>query len=297
MRLGAEGAGVVVGVGSTVKRFRVGDEVYGTYIKKPLDPTAFSPGFCSEYAISEEDLLIHKPPTLTFEEAASLPGSAITAYQCFRRAFQLMGTDQTLEGKTVFIPGALSATGSIGIQMAKSVYGAKKLITTVSTAKVPLVDQYLPGVVDEVIDYKKEKVVAKVGKGTVDFAYNTQWIIDSVFPIMNPQSGVIISIASVPTAETMRSVIGKIPFWAGWMLGLVQLWYTWRLLGTNIKMEFISGTPSAREDFERVGEFIALGKIKPVITVVKLDDLEAVRRGCEMVNTGKGGLGKLVIQI
>lgn len=57
------------------------------------------------------------------------------------------------------------------------------------------------------------------------------------------------------------------------------------------------GNPGNREDLEASGEWITSGKIKAVISVVDINDTNAVRRGCEMVATGKGGLGKLVIKL
>jgi len=205
----------------------------------------------------------------------------------------------SLEGKTVFMPAALSATGSVGAQMIKNVFGAEKLIATVSTPKVPLVEQLLPGIVDRVVNYKTQDVVKEVGKGVADFIYNTQWGITGTFPIANPQSGVIVSIASIPRAATIKLVVGadNVPFWMAWALNLAQWWYDWKLRGTNVKRDFVSGNPSAREDLEKVGEMIAMGKIKPVMTVVDFNDIDAVRRSCGQVAAGKGGLGRLVIKI
>jgi hypothetical protein len=59
----------------------------------------------------------------------------------------------------------------------------------------------------------------------------------------------------------------------------------------------VSGNFDVREDAERVGELIATGKVKSVRRVVDLEDIQAVRKGCEQIYTGKGGLGKLVIKI
>ena len=204
----------------------------------------------------------------------------------------------TLEGKTVFMPGGLSATGSIGAQMIKNVFGAKRLVTTVSTPKIPLVEQYLPGIFDEVIDYKTQDVVQQVGQGKADFVYNTQWDLTGVLPIANPDHGVVVSIASIPPARVLRRVIGPeyVPFWVGWLLALVQLWYGWKA-GSKIKRDFVSGDLLNREDLESVGELVATCKIKALVSVVDFADLEAVRQACTQVSTGKGGFGKLVLKV
>src|SRR5436190_21336117 len=64
---GLDLAGTVVGVGAAVTRFAPGDEVYG-----------IGRGSFAEYAVAREDKLAAKPATLSFEQAAAVPVSAIT---------------------------------------------------------------------------------------------------------------------------------------------------------------------------------------------------------------------------
>ncbi len=90
----------------------------------------------------------------------------------------------------MFVPGALSATGSIGVQLLKNVYEASTVIATVSTRGMPLVEELLPGVVDKLIDYKTGTWSKKVGRGTVDFVYNTQWNLTSTFPLVKPDGAI-----------------------------------------------------------------------------------------------------------
>jgi hypothetical protein len=71
--LGSDIAGQVQAVGSDVTRFRVGDEVYG-------DNLGLMGGF-AEYALAPESVLAHKPATLTFAEASTLPQAAAIALQ------------------------------------------------------------------------------------------------------------------------------------------------------------------------------------------------------------------------
>lgn len=243
--------------------------------------------------------MLPKPPHLSFEEAASLSGYAVTAYQTIRRGLVLAGED-SLEGKTVFIPGALSGGGFATIQIAKNVFGAEKIISTVSTPKMQLVEHYLPGLVDQLIDYTTTNVKDVVSNGSVDFMINTQWdTLSPGIPLLNPRTGVLMSIASIPPSSLLKELMGPdmVPWWLGWVLDLVQLWYAFKLRGTNIKYEFVSGNPEIREDLEKTGEFIATGKVKGVFRVVDLSDLKSVREECEKVNSGKGGLGRCVIRV
>ncbi|KAK0614897.1 chaperonin 10-like protein [Bombardia bombarda] len=301
-KLGMEGAGVVVAIGSGVKSLRVGDAVYGLYFKHGNFPLP-RPGFVSDYTVVPADILLLKPPHLSFEQAAALAGTICTQYQCLKRYFALANEPldgATLEGKTVFVPGALSATGSMAVQIVKNIFGASRVISTVSTPKMGLVEQHLPGLVDQLVDYKTQDVVSVVGKGTVDFVFNTQWdMVRTGFPLANPETGIVVSLASWPSAAIARSMFGaaNVPFYVIWFATLAHWYYAWKLRGTNIKVEFVSGNPGKREDLEKAGEWVASGKLTPVMTVVSLDDIQAVRRASEMVAAGKGGLGKLVIKI
>lgn len=293
----------MVAVGSRVTALRPGDAVYGLYFKHGsfLPPT---PGFASDYTVVPADVLLVKPSHLSFEEAAALSGSALVLYQCMKRYFALTGQgadSTTLEGKTVFVSGALSAFGSVAVQVAKNVYGARRVVSTVSTAKMGLVEEYLPGIVDEVVDYQTQDVVGVIGRGTVDLVLNMQFGVVDRFPLARPDTGAVVSIASVPSAHTLRAMMSESRVRFRWLFILVatlaQLWYRWNLRGTNIKYDFVSGNPGNREDLEGAGEWVAAAKIKALMTVVSLDDIEAVRRECGKVAAGKAGLGKLVIKI
>ena len=72
--LGNEVAGVVVRVGSRVRRFEPGDEVYA----RPDDDRI---GAFAECIAIQEDAVAKKPKNLTMEEAASIPLAGLTAWQ------------------------------------------------------------------------------------------------------------------------------------------------------------------------------------------------------------------------
>lgn len=303
-KLSGSGSGIVVALGTAVSAFQIGDAVYGlTYKHGEFPPRA--PGFASEFVVVPADTMLPKPPHVSFEDAAALAGSVVTSYQVVRRYFELTGqpTDgsATLEGKTVFLQAALGGSGSVAAQVVKNVYGAKRVVATVSTEKVAMVGALLPGVVDQVIDYKTEDVVEAVGRGAVDFVFNTQRDVVKTFALANPETGAVLSIASVPGKKTLRSFLGtsKVPF--QWLLFLVSrlayVWYDWNLRGTKIRHDFVSGDMGDREAIERAGEWVAAGKVKAIATVVDLDDLQAVRAECQKVADGKGGVGKLVIRV
>ena len=55
---------------------------------------------------------------------------------------------------------------------------------------------------------------------------------------------------------------------------------------------------SSGKDLEELKGYVDDGRLRTVVgTTVDLRDIEAVRRGCEVVYNGRGGLGKLVIRV
>ena len=131
---GIDLAGVVAAVGSSVTRFRPGDEVYGV-----------GKGSFAEFAAAKEAKLARKPSRLTFEQAAAVPVSGLTAQQ------GLLEVGRLEAGQHVLITGASGGVGTFAVQIAKA-QGAT--VTGVcSTAKVDLVRSLGA---DHVIDYTRE---------------------------------------------------------------------------------------------------------------------------------------------
>ena len=128
---GRDVAGTVVAVGSAVSSFAEGDEVFGV-----------APGSFAEYAVARESKLAHKPPSLSFEQAAVVPISGMTALQALTDAGRIQ------PGQKVLVIGASGGVGSYAVQLAKA-FGAE--VTGVcSTAKLDLVRSLGA---DHVVDY------------------------------------------------------------------------------------------------------------------------------------------------
>jgi len=138
MKLGADVAGRVEGVGRNVTQFQAGDEVFGSM---PLNEL----GTFAEYLCALEDALALKPARLTFEQAAAVPLAAFTALQGLRDKGQIQ------PGQKVLINGASGGVGTFAVQIAKS-YGTE--VTGVcSTRNLDLVRSIGA---DHVIDYTQE---------------------------------------------------------------------------------------------------------------------------------------------
>ncbi|MGH3308476.1 MAG: NAD(P)-dependent alcohol dehydrogenase [Nocardioides sp.] len=131
---GRDVSGTVQTVGQGVTRFKPGDDVYGTV-----------EGSFAELACASETRFARKPGGLTFEQAAAVPISGMTALVAVRDR----GRVQT--GQHVLIVGAGGGVGSFAVQLAKAV-GAH-VIGVCSSSKVELVRSIGA---DDVIDYTRE---------------------------------------------------------------------------------------------------------------------------------------------
>lgn len=133
--LGFDAAGVVTAVGAGVTNVGVSQAVYGTIDRSRS-------GAYAEYAIAKADAIAPKPKSLSYIEAASIPGVALTAWQA------LFEKGNLTSGQTVLIHGAAGGVGMFAVQLAK--WKGAKVIATASTSKLETVRALGA---DETIDY------------------------------------------------------------------------------------------------------------------------------------------------
>ena len=100
---GVDVAGRVEAVGKNVTRFKPGDEVFGEKSRG-----------CAEYVCAREAMLVPKPATLTFEEAAAIPAAGVTALTALRDKGRIQA------GQRVLINGASGGVGTFAVQIAKA---------------------------------------------------------------------------------------------------------------------------------------------------------------------------------
>ncbi|MDI3290145.1 NAD(P)-dependent alcohol dehydrogenase [Polyangium sp. 15x6] len=136
-------AGTVEAVGRNVTAMKPGDEVYGQV----------TCGGFAEYVRARESELAPKSTRLTFEQAAAMPDSGMTALQALRDAGRLRA------GQRVLINGASGGVGSFAVPIAKSM-GAE--VTAVCSTRH--VDKVRSIGADEVVDYTKEDFTRQTGR-------------------------------------------------------------------------------------------------------------------------------------
>jgi NADPH:quinone reductase-like Zn-dependent oxidoreductase len=231
-RVGLDVAGVVESVGATVTRFQPGDQVFG-------DMFAFGQGAFADYVCAPEKAFATISPGMSFEDAATLPHSAILALQGlrFRRGRSIRPGDKVL------IDGASGNVGPFAVQIAKSM-GAE--VTGVcSTDKLEFVRSVGA---DHVLDY------TQVDYTKLPERYD--WILDtdSHHPILRCRralrpKGVYITLGGTSWTIFTGLVVGPLislfsDRWSG-----LALW--WK--------------PFHQPDVKTLQELIAVGKVKPVI--------------------------------
>jgi len=136
--LGNDVTGIVVRVGSKMRRFKDGEEVYAR-------PHQDRIGTFAEFIAMNEGDVAMKPKALTMEEAASIPLVGLTAWQA------LIERGELKKGQKLFVQAGSGGVGTLAIQLAKHV-GAT-VATTTSTGNIELVKNLGA---DVVIDYKKQ---------------------------------------------------------------------------------------------------------------------------------------------
>lgn len=137
---GSDASGVISEIGRNVKDFQVGDEVFGEF---------HLGGFGERLSVSTA-LMMLKPASISFEDAAALPMAGVTALQALRDRGRIK------PGQKVLVNGASGGVGHFGVQISKS-FGAE--VTGVcSTGNLDLVRSIGA---DHVIDYSQEDFCAR----------------------------------------------------------------------------------------------------------------------------------------
>jgi NADPH2:quinone reductase len=158
--LGYDAAGTVEAVGANVSHLAPGDDVF--YSARIFGRQ----GTYAEYHVEDAEIVGKKPEHLSFEQAASLPLAAITAYDAVITFFA------TKPGDTVLIHAGAGGVGSLAVQLAKA--AGARVLATGRRENEALIRSFGA---DEVIDYRAARFEDEVNRLTeghgADAAYDT----------------------------------------------------------------------------------------------------------------------------
>jgi NADPH:quinone reductase-like Zn-dependent oxidoreductase len=270
--LGHDVAGKVVRVGSKVRKFKPGDDVYA----RPRDGRIGT--FAEFIAMDEADVAL-KPENLTMEEAASIPLVGLTAWQALIERASLK------KGQKVFIQAGSGGVGTFAIQLAKHL-GAT-IATTASAASADLVRGLGA---DVVIDYRKddfEKVLS-----SYDVVVNSQdaKTLEKSLNVLKP-GGKLISISGPPDPEFAREKGLNVGLRL--VLRLLSRGIRAKSKRRGVKFSFLFMWAQG-EQLGKITSLIESGAIRPVVD--RVFPFEATNEALAYVETGRAK-GKVVIKV
>ena len=230
--LGADIAGRVESVGSNLKQFQPGDEVFGEKFQGGKGLGGFA-----EYISVPESSLALKPANISFEDAAAVPVAAETALQGLRDKGQIQS------GQKVLINGASGGVGTFAVQIAKS-FGAE--VTGVcSTRNLEMVRSIGA---DQVIDYTQKDFTRNEQRYDLIFDAVGNRSVSDYKRALSPQG-----ICVIPGFTTLSHLF-KVIF-----LG------TWVSMTGSKKIGMMGTVKPNRKDLIFIKELLEAGKIVPVI--------------------------------
>ncbi|CAO1610695.1 NADP-dependent oxidoreductase [Brochothrix thermosphacta] len=272
LTLGNDFAGIVTKIGAEVTRFKEGDAVYGA-------ASADRWGSFAEYFVVGEQYAALKPSNLSFTEAASLPLTALTAYQALTEWLDVQPSQK------IFIPGGAGGVGVVAIPIAKHL-GAY-VATTGSPRGRELINSLHP---DLFIDYQTTDFSKQLTN--YDGVFDTRGGDDLIkaFSILKPK-GKIVSIAGIPDkAFAKREELPQ-------AIQLALAVNARKVHSLAKKHEVSYHYFMKRADgiqLEKITHLIEKGVIKPIID--KIFTFEETQAALDYVEAGKAK-GKVVITV
>lgn len=274
---GSDAAGEVVAIGESVQRVQPGDRVatvfYSDWLHGPIPATMNiigrsareNDGTLTQYMVVDEDELVHLPAHLSFEEAATLPCAAVTAWT------SLFALGRLAPGDTVLIEGS-GGVAIFALQFAR-VAGARAIVTTTSPSK-------------------RERLLA-LGAHAVINATADDW--PAAVMAANDGEGVDWAISTAGGRSVDGCIAATRPGGAVMLVGVRDLGASGRP-EMQLGLRGVSAHPTRvgnRDHFEAMNRAIAINQLHPVIDrVFEFDDAPAA---FEHFATGRH-VGKVVIR-
>lgn len=274
----SDGAGEIVAVGQGVTRFQVGNRVAGNLQQRFM---AGSPraevlrdslggplnGVAAEYVVLHEDGIVHIPDHLTWEEAATLPIAALTAWS------MLIEYGGLQAGDTVLLQGT-GGVSIFGLQFALMA-GARAIITSSSNDKL-------------------ERAKALGAWQTINYSEVPDWdkavleLTDGVDHVLDVGGAATM----VKSINALR--IGGTLSMVGFLSGLTIPEYD--VTGILQKAATVRGSQVGNRDhFEKMNRAIAHHRLHPVVD--RVFPLERIGEAFALLAEGKQYFGKIVVQI
>lgn len=274
----SDGVGDVIEIGESVTRVQVGERVAASFLQGWLagEPDEHSArtdlgcsidGMLAESKVLHEDGLVKIPEYLSYEEAATLPCAALTAWNA------LIATGKIKAGDTVLTMGT-GGVSIFAIQFAK-MSGARVIVTSSSDEKLAKLKQFG---VTETINYKTNP---EWGKAALKLTHGHG--VDHIIEL-----GGAATLAQSTRAVRIGGTISLIGILAGGGAEFNPV----SILMKHIRLQGIF--VGSREMFEAMNKALSLHNIKPVVD--KVFSFEEAHQALEFMEAG-AHFGKIVIRI
>ena len=248
----SDGAGEVVAVGPAVTRVKVGDRVAGCFMQRwmsgPISETAQASalggaldGMLTELAVLEEEGVVKLPAHLTFEEGATLPCAAVTAWNA------LVEIGRIKAGDTVLVLGS-GGVSVFALQFAR-LHGARVIATSGSPAKA-------------------ERLKKMGAEHVVDYGATPDWDAEVLKLTGNRGADIVVEVGGAGTLPRsfLAARLGGTISVIGLLTGAGAMVDPMPILRRNLKVQGLYVGSTAM--FEAMNRAIEAGGLKPVIDKV-----------------------------
>ena len=271
LTIGNELAGVIEKTGEKVTEFKEGDRVFS---RLPTDKIG---AFAEYVAINKKDLA-KIPEYLSFNEAAAIPLTALTAYQ----ALDIL---QLKSGETLFISGGSGGFGAMAVPLAKA-----RGIKVITNGSLENKERVLALGAEQFLDYKTEDYA--------QLLHDVDGVIDTIggkdtekqFSILK-QGGKLVSLKGMPNGRFAKKM--GLPLWKQWVFGFAGRSFDNMAKKRNQEYHFIF-VQSSGEQLSEIAKVLEENQIRPSIdSIYSFDDIAKA-----LVKVDKGSSrGKTIVEI
>ena len=271
LTIGNELAGIIEKIGERVIEFKERDRVFSRL------PTNKIGAFAEYVAINKKDLA-KIPEYLSFNEAAAIPLTALTAYQ----ALNIL---QLKLGETLFISGGSGGFGAMAVPLAKA-----RGIKVITNGSLENKERVLALGAEQFLDYKTEDYA--------QLLHDVDGVIDTIggkdtekqFSILK-QGGKLVSLKGMPNGRFAKKM--GLPLWKQWVFGFAGRSFDNMAKKRNQEYHFIF-VQSSGEQLSEIAKVLEENQIRPSIdSIYSFEDIAKA-----LVKVDKGSSkGKTIVEI
>ena len=271
LTIGNELAGAIEKTGEKVTEFKEGDRVFSRL------PTNKIGAFAEYIAINKKDLA-KIPEYLSFNEAAAIPLTALTAYQ----ALDIL---QVKSGETLFISGGSGGFGAMAVPLAKA-----RGIKVITNGSLENKERVLALGAEQFLDYKTEDYA--------QLLHDVDGVIDTIggkdtekqFSILK-QGGKLVSLKGMPNGRFAKKM--GLPLWKQWIFGFAGRSFDNMAKKRNQEYHFIF-VQSSGEQLSEIARVLEENQIRPSIDCIY--SFEDIAKALVKVDKGSSR-GKTIVEI